>query len=177
MDYADTPKTIQEARALAAKQGFLFFGAPARGLDLNALPAYPSRPFGENPNNVLSLSDAKNFLVLRDSAAFGRQDEFTLRLHGTNYDLVAVNVFHTLGEPLSKQAVETLKYKKIGARRLVFAFMDIGTAASYAYYWKPGWREGSPIWISAPTPDDPDRYFVEYWRPSFAASPSEASIR
>ena len=56
---------------------------------------------------------------------------------------------------------------KIGARRLVFALMDIGTAASYAYYWTPGWREGAPIWISAPTPGDPDRYFVEYWRPEW----------
>ena len=37
-----------------------------------------------------------------------------------NYDAVIVDVFH--GRlPLTRQAVETLKYKKIGSRRLVLA--------------------------------------------------------
>jgi hypothetical protein len=63
------------------------------------------------------LNSVKNFLYLRDSTSFGRQDEFALERHGTNYDMVVVDVFHGR-TPLSKQAVETLKFKMLGARRL-----------------------------------------------------------
>ena len=55
----------------------------------------------------------------------------------------------------------------MGARRLVFAYVNIAAAASDAFYWKPGWREGAPTWISAPTPADPDQYFVEFWQPEW----------
>jgi uncharacterized protein (TIGR01370 family) len=90
-------------------------------------------------------------------------DQFALKMDETNYDMLAVEVFHGR-KPLSRQAVETLKYKKIGAKRLVLAYMDIGSAASYYYYWRPEWREGSPSWIVAAMRDDPDRYNVEYWQ-------------
>jgi uncharacterized protein (TIGR01370 family) len=167
MDVATDPKAIDAARVLAAKRGLVFFGAPAHGLGLNALPKYPRRPFAENADNVLSLRDAKNFVMLRDSSSFGREDAFAMKIHDTNYDMVIVDVFHKVGEPLSKQAVETLKYKKLGARRLVFAYVNLAAATSDAFYWKSGWREGAPAWISAPTPGNPDQYFVEYWQPEW----------
>ena len=69
--------------------------------------------------------------------------------------------------PLSKQAVETLKYKKLGSKRLVLAHVDIGSAASHDYFWQPDWREGSPSWISGPTKDNPDRHFIQYWHPEW----------
>ena len=167
MDYATDPKTIDADRALVAKQGFVFFGAPGSGLALNALPRYPHHPFAENANSVLSLRDVKNFLMLHETSSFGREDELAMKLHDNNYDLVIVDVFRAGGEALSKRAVETLKYKKLGARRLVFAYVNIAAAASDAYYWKAGWREGSPKWVSAPTPVNPDQYFVEYWQPEW----------
>ncbi|MDA0997507.1 MAG: hypothetical protein O2944_04775 [Proteobacteria bacterium] len=133
---------------------------------LTELPPYPKRPYNENPNNILTLRDAKNFTYISDPSAFGRQDEFALQVHGNNFDMIIVDPFHGR-EPLSAKAVETLKYKKLGARRLVLARIDIGTASSYRYYWGPDWKEGSPAFIAAPYPTDPDRYFVEYWRPSW----------
>ncbi len=108
------------------------------------------------------MKDVKNYVYISDPAAFGRQDQFALTVQGTNFDLVIVDPFSGR-QPLSRRAVETLKYKKLGARRLVFARMDLGTAASYGFYWQPNWSEGNPSWIGAPYPGDPDRYFVEYW--------------
>ena len=89
-----------------------------------------------------------------------------MKMHETNYDLLIVDVLHGR-KPLSRQAVETLKFKKIGDRRLVFAAVNIGSAANYRYYWKQTWREGSPGWINAPVRDDPDRYQVQFWRPEW----------
>jgi cysteinyl-tRNA synthetase, unknown class len=134
--------------------------------DLIEIPPYPHRPNNENSNNILALGDVKNFVYLSDPAAFGRQDQFALKIHDTNFDLIIVDPFSGR-DPLSKAAVETLKYKKLGARRLVFARMDIGTVASYRYYWQDGWREGNPSWIANPYPGDPDRYFIEYWDPAW----------
>ena len=166
VDYAKSRKIVDQSYKANAKKGFVSFAANAHGLDLAAIPPYPRRPINENPKSVLSLKDVKNFLYLRESLRFGRQDEFAMKMHDTNYDMVIVDVFHGR-KPLSKRAVETLKYKKTGGRRLVLAYMNIGTAASYDFYWKKEWREGSPRWINTPLRDDPDRYYVEYWNPEW----------
>ncbi|MEQ8193682.1 MAG: hypothetical protein RIB59_04255 [Rhodospirillales bacterium] len=166
IDYAKSPREIDEALKLNLARGFVPFAANTPRNILNDLPGYPSRPVRENPKSILSLKDVQNFLYLRETGKFGRQDEFSLHLHDSNYDLVVVDVFHNRA-PLSKQAVETLKFKKVGGRRLVFAHVDIGTAASYRYYWNARWREGSPPWIKAPLPSDPDRYYVEFWQPEW----------
>ena len=80
--------------------------------------------------------------------------------------MVIVDVFHNR-MPLSRQAVETLKYKKIGTKRLVLAMMNLGAGESYAYYWKNNWQEGYPEWIDAPVRGDPDRYNVKFWHPGW----------
>lgn len=166
LDFAIKPPSIDQIYNQASKKSIVAMVAHRPAPDLTEIPSHPRRPFAENPGNVLSLSDVKNFVYIADPAGWGRQDQFALSIHDTNFDLVIVDPFAGR-EPLSKSAVETLKYKKLGARRLVFARMDLGTIASYRYYWKPGWQEGSPIWIAGPYPGDPDRYFAEYWRPGF----------
>lgn len=166
MDYATTPKTVDDTYRLNASRGFISYIAPVRGYQLNMLPPYPKRPFRENPKSVMSSAYIKNFVYLADTSTFGRQDEFALKIHQTNYDAVVVDVFHGR-EPLTKRAVETLKYKKVGGKRLVLAFMNISSAESYRYYWQSHWQEGSPLWISAPYRNNPDKYHVEYWRPEW----------
>ena len=166
MEFATKPADIDRVYRSANQRGVVAAVVSRPTSDLTDVPAYPRRPNDENPNNILSMEDVQNFLYLSDPAAMGRQDQFALKVHDTNFDLVIVDPFSGR-DPLSKQAVETLKYKKLGARRLVFARMDISSAASYRYYWQPGWAEGSPGFISAPFPGDPDRYFVEYWSPGW----------
>jgi cysteinyl-tRNA synthetase len=166
VDYGTDPKTADESRRRNKEKGYVSITAPVPLADLNSLPPYPRRPYGENAKSMLSLKNVSNFAYISNSKAFGRADEFALKMHGTNYDLLIVDVFQGR-EPLSKQAVATLKYKKLGARRLVYATVDIGTAASFLYYWKANWGEGSPMWIKAPVRDDPDSYHVEFWRPEW----------
>lgn len=166
IDYATKPAEIDRIYRTANQAGIIAAVVPRPTSDLGSIPDYPRRPNNENSNNVLGLNDVKNFVYLSDPAAFGRQDQFALKMHDTNFDLIIVEPFSGR-EPLSKQAVETLKYKKLGARRLVFARMDIASAASYRYYWQPGWAEGFPGFIGAPFPRDPDRHFVEYWNPGW----------
>lgn len=166
MDFATAPQSIDAIYKAARERGMIPAVAHRPSTDLIEIPPYPRRPNNENSNNILALKDVRNFAYLSDPAAFGRQDQFAMTIHDTNFDLIIVDPFSGR-DPLSKAAVETLKYKKLGARRLVFARMDIGTAASYRYYWQSDWREGNPPWIANPYPGDPDRFFVEYWDPAW----------
>ncbi|MCP5374455.1 MAG: hypothetical protein H6907_22190 [Hyphomicrobiales bacterium] len=166
MDYAKERDHIRTSFRDNAKLGFVSFAAPAPVERLNRLPGYWKTPWGNNADSVVSLPDVRNFVYLADSSPFGRPDEFALAMHETNFDMVVVDVFHGR-KPLDKRAVDTLRYKKMGSRRLALARVNVGTAASYHYYWKDGWREGAPDWIAAPIPTDPDRYYVKYWDPEW----------
>ena len=166
MDYGTDHKTIEESNRLNREKGFISTTVHAPLAELGSLPPYPRRPFGESSNSVLSMKDISTFAYISNSAAFGQPTEFAMQMHETNYDLIVVDVMH--GRiPLSKRAVETLKYKKVGGKRLVFARANIGTAATHRFYWKPTWGEGSPDWISVPLRDDPDSYYVQFWRPEW----------
>lgn len=166
LDYTADRNAIEQSYVRNRQNGYISYAAPAPIERLNRLAAYPPAPVEENPNSILSLREVRNYAYIGDSAPFGRMDEFALAMHKTNYDLLITNVFHGR-EVLNRRAVDTLKFKQIGGRRLVFATIDIGSAASYRYYWKPNWREGSPGFISAPFRDDTDRFYVQFWRPEW----------
>lgn len=166
VDYALDSLHLEDAYKRSLDAGFVPFVAPARGYDLSFLPHNPARPIDENPDNILSFPAVRNFAWLMDSAPYGTESQFAMRMHETNYDMLLINVNHGRAM-LSQRAVETLKYKKLGARRLVFAHIDIGTAAAYDYFWKPDWKEGSPTFVSVPVKGNPDLYRVEYWKPEW----------
>jgi cysteinyl-tRNA synthetase len=166
LDFGQGKAVIDDVHKQARTRGYIAQVANEAFEDVSELPSYPERPFGENPGSIVSLRQVKNYALVTNSQPFGREDEFALAMHDNNFDMLIVEVFHGR-RPLSRQAVETLKYKKLGAKRLVLASMNLGAAASYAYYWKPNWREGSPGWINAPVRGDPDRYNVQFWNPAW----------
>ena len=166
MDYATTPATVRDAYRKMSAEGFIPLVVPKKGRDINRLPPGASSPWAVNANSIVSLSSVRNFAVLRDTAGYGRQDQFALTMHQTNYDMLVVDVFHGRA-PLTKRAVETLRYKKLGSRRLVLAQVNIGAAESHDFYWQPDWREGSPSWIKDTFAGEPDKFRVEFWRPEW----------
>ncbi len=163
VDYVADADQAQAAIQRAADKGFIPFPATRPIPYLNALPRFPARPYRENGESVISFPGVRNFMMIGDSRPFGREDEYALALHDTNFDALVVDVFHGRA-PLSRQAVETLKYKKLGARRLVLARIDVSAIAASSFFWKQGWREGYPNFIDASMAGDPDRHWVQYWR-------------
>ena len=130
--------------------------------ELNCIPPYPPKPFNENDNNIFTLQDAKNFLYLINPENFDTKEEFLNTLENTNYDILIIDAFFK-GNLLSKNDVERLKHKKNGARRLVIAYMSIGEAEDYRYYWKDEWNTKPPEWLDEENPDWPGNYKVKYW--------------
>ena len=122
----------------------------------------------ENAADVAALMDAKNFLYLINSDRIGTREEYLAAVAATNYDLVLVDAFFE-EEPLTAENVARLKRKANGGSRLVLAYVNIGAAEDYRYYWQPDWRIGDPPWLAAPYDGYEDEIFVEYWSPEWQA--------
>ncbi len=166
VDFSTDHRSIEDAFNRNKAKGYVSTTAHAPIIELNSFPPHPARPFNESPHSIASVKDVMTFGFITNSQTFGRADVFALKMKETNYDLLIVDVMHGR-KPLNKRAVETLKFKKIGGRRLVFATIDIGAASSHRHYWKQTWREGSPNWIKDPVRDAPDSHYVEFWRPEW----------
>ncbi|MCW8915842.1 MAG: hypothetical protein OQK24_08305 [Magnetovibrio sp.] len=166
LEYAKDAKTIDGFYRSSDKRGFSAYVAQSKLL--GRIPKYPKYAVHANPKSLDKISQAKNFIYIAHSQGFGTSTDFVQALSMTNYDVVITSVFHGRN-PLTPQEVNRLKYKKLGARRLVLAEMDISSAATYHYYWQPDWEIGKPEFISVPHRTDPDRYRTQYWKPDWQA--------
>ena len=77
-----------------------------------------------------------------------------------------MDVFHN-GIAVTAQKVAALKYKKIGAKRLVLAHMEIAEAKPDMFYWHPDWKPGTPEFIDVQNPKKQGRYYVKFWQPEW----------
>ena len=127
------------------------------------------RPSPENSANVETLNVAKNMLVMLDSRGYASKEEWLAALAATNYDVVVTDAFYKGNQALTAAEVRSLKFKQIGARRLVLARMNVGYAEDERYYWERDWKIGAPTWIKALGPERPGTYVVEFWNPAWKA--------
>jgi PAS domain-containing protein len=127
------------------------------------------RPNPENSGNVENLAAAKSMLINLNNKGYGTKANWLLALKNTNHDVLVVDGFYNGNQPLTKAEVQGLKFKKMGARRQVLAWIEIGQASDDAYYWQREWMVGSPSWVSALDRSNPGKYHVEFWNPAWKA--------
>ncbi len=120
---------------------------PAVGTPEAPLRLPAGRPPFENPANVETLSGVRNGLWLRSPRAYASKAEWLLAMAKSNADLVVVDAFYKADQPLSKAEVDALKYKFMGARRLVLAEIDLSAARDDRFYWKREWKVGEPPFL------------------------------
>lgn len=71
------------------------------------------------------------------------------------------------GKAFSAAEVARMQRKPDGSRRLVVAYLSIGEAEDYRYYWKPSWRLRPPVWLDRENPNWKGNYKVHYWDPEW----------
>ena len=160
-DYCSTPSIMDDSYQQNSARGFISFAADRRELD--NVPAHPTDPFNVSDVDINSLADARNFLYLLDPGEFGSRSEFVAAILTTNHDILITDPFFAGAEPLSRADVTAIGTKQNGGRRLVIAYMSVGEAEDYRYYWQSAWREGAPSWMASENPDWPGNYKVRYW--------------
>jgi cysteinyl-tRNA synthetase len=163
-DYCSTVSRMADSYAQNASRGYVSFAADSRELD--QVPAYPADAFGANADDVTDLSGAKNFLYLLNQEQYPTKADYLNALANTNHDLLIIDL-HYQDLQLSAAEVASLKTKKDGGSRLVVAYMSIGEAEDYRYYWDPSWDANPPHWLLAENPDWPGNYKVRYWDPEW----------
>ena len=160
IDYCSTENKMDNSYTANGTKGFISFAADQR--NLSNIPAYPPVPYNENSNDITNISQAENFLYLINSENFDSTQDFVDTVKLTNYDMIIMDLFHNEDIYTSSQ-IDQLKIKQNGGNRLVIAYMSIGEAEDYRFYWNPVWKTGNPIWLDHENPDWAGNYKVRYW--------------
>ena len=84
-------------------------------------------------------------------------------LRATQYDLVVIDYSNDGSGSGEWQKSEIENLKKSAGGKIVLAYISIGEAESYRYYWQPGWHEKQPEWLGRGNPDWQGNYKAKYW--------------
>jgi len=88
----------------------------------------------------------------------------------TAYDLVVMDYSADGSDESAFTAdqIAALKHSP-GGEKIVLAYMSIGEAENYRFYWQNSWTSGKPAWLDTENPDWPGNYKVHYWDPEWQA--------
>jgi cysteinyl-tRNA synthetase, unknown class len=156
IDYVTNEKQAYESFELNNKCGFISFQA---NRELSKIPAWL---FNKNNDEVTGILKAKNFLYLLNASHFRTPDAYLSAIEKTEYDLIVVDAFFW-GKTLTKKQVGLLQKKPSGGKRLVLAYLSIGEAEDYRYYWKPEWKKKPQAFLELENPEWKGNYKVKYW--------------
>jgi len=161
IDYCWTQTFMDDSYRRNETKGYGSFAADFR--ELHNIPVYPSNPYNVNPNDIISLRETKNFLFLLNPVLYPDKISYINALQATDYDLLIIDLFFEEDKILTPGDVEALKTKNNGGSRLVVAYMSIGEAEQYRYYWEDRWISNPPSWLGEENPNWEGNYKVRYW--------------
>ena len=86
----------------------------------------------------------------------------------TQFDLAVIDYSADGSEStrFSKAQIESLQNSPAGAKR-VLAYLSIGEAEDYRYYWQGGWKKSPPDFLGPVDPDWAGNYKVKFWDPAW----------
>ena len=88
------------------------------------------------------------------------------KIAGCSGDLVVIDYCND-DRPFSPAEVAAMRQRPDGSCRLVLAYMSIGEAESYRFYWDKSWRRQRPSWLGKENPDWDENYAVKFWDPNW----------
>ncbi len=113
--------------------------------------------------------------ILAPVASWGyqlRQIRFP-EIAASTFDLIVID--HALSggrrflQEFSPEQIRQIRSKPDGTRRLVLAYLSIGEAERYRFYWKQDWFDGDkkPAWLGDLNTVWDGNYLVRYWDPDW----------
>lgn len=165
IDYCWSPLKIERSFSRNYNRGYRPFVAPHRALDI--IPDYADSLYRENDRDIHTLADARNFLYLINPRNYGTKEALLQDLEKTNHDLVVIDLFLYDDITFTAQEIARLKTKANGGQRLVLAYLSVGEAEDYRYYWQSSWTQTPPSWLEPENPNWPGNFKVQYWHPQW----------
>lgn len=164
IDYCSDHTKMDNSYQFNFNNNYISFAADRR--ELNNIPDYPSNPYQESSDNIANISQAKNFLYIINSNQFATKQDFIDDISSTNYDIILMDLYHN-EEAYTSDEISQLKIKDNHGSRLVIAYMSIGEAEDYRFYWDNSWNSKKPVWLDKENPDWAGNYKVRYWEQSW----------
>jgi len=134
----------------------------------------------KSENNKISSISTENTVSLDSVSDFVYQlQNIDLSAIGeTKFDLVVMDYSQSGGEDtrFTAEQIHALK-NSAGGPKIVLAYMSIGEAENYRWYWKNEWDAnndgnpdpGAPSWLGPANPEWPGNYKVKYWDANWQA--------
>lgn len=104
-----------------------------------------------------------------------RVKNWVCQLQDTDPDLVASAGFDLIAMDYSRDGTDGNKYtteeisKVKQSDTIPLAYVSIGEAENYRFYWENEWNENAPLWVGNEDPDWPGSYKVKYWDDNWKA--------
>lgn len=159
-EFVEDPANVQDALQKNAAEGFLCFPRSATNYDYLQIPDFVPN---ENAGNIFTMGDVRNYLYLISTGGYADKQSYLSAIAATNFDLVLIDAFYD-DALLTSAEVQSLKTKANGGKRLVLAYMNIGAAESYRYYWQDDWKLNHPGWLEKPYDGYEDEIWVKFWK-------------
>lgn len=137
---------------------------------VSAIAFAQAKPWPAAPAKLPEVGHAK--LAKVEDWAYWIQDPDLKALADSKYDLVVIDYSAdgTQATAFSKDDIATLR--RTG--KLVVAYLSVGEAENYRYYWglakgKPGadWAKQPPDWLGEENPDWEGNFKVKFWEPEW----------
>ena len=170
-DYCKRKTYVDDSYQKNHANQYVSFAAGSRLLDV--LPDYPEHPFQseKSQKHVKNILQIKNFcyLISPSGKKFNDFNSFVTAMQNTDYDLLITDLFFdgSSGTLLSADDVKELAKKQNGGTRLVIAYLSIGEAEDYRFYWQSTWKNNPPVFLAEENPEWEGNYKVRYWYSSW----------
>ncbi len=158
-DFITMSEAIETIKAQSSKEGFLLYPRVNSNEHYHEIPEMVPN---ENSNDILKLSDAKNYLYLINPIAIKTKSAYIKAIQDTNFDMITLDLFFN-DEPITAKDLKQLKTKANGGKRLIISYMNIGAAENWRYYWNRNWRLNNPIWLKKKYVGYKDEFYVQFW--------------
>ena len=105
------------------------------------------------------------------SWAFQLQNVDPVEIKLSPYDVVVIDYGFDRRNATAfpREVVDLMRTRPDGSKRLILAYVSIGEAENYRYYWQENWLTNRPVWLEPENPDWPGKYLVQYWHPQWQA--------
>jgi cysteinyl-tRNA synthetase, unknown class len=139
--------------------GWMRFPGGWRWLALVVMATFGLQPSGSARAGEMKLADVRSW-------AYQLQNVDPLQIKSSPYDLLVIDYGFAKHQAATfpREIIDLMRRKPDGSRRFIFAYLSIGEAEDYRYYWQDSWtREHPPQWLDPENPDWPGNFMVRYW--------------
>ncbi|MGE0769169.1 MAG: MJ1477/TM1410 family putative glycoside hydrolase [Hyphomicrobiaceae bacterium] len=131
-------------------------------------PGRSARPKPEpklEPKRQAARAAGKPDLATVKRWGYQLQDLDVKQAAASSFDLLVVDYARdgARDTALKPAEVARLATRPDGSRRLVLAYLSIGEAESYRFYWRKQWERQPPGWLLGENPDWDQNYAVRFW--------------